>query len=76
MSDDTPQHPIPDEVKVDVDQEALAQWDEVSGSYAGEGEADKRRPAFADDKVTSEQDADEICEDDSRSTDSDSDDNA
>ncbi len=64
MSDDRPQHPIPDELKVDVDQDALAEWDEVSDKYAGDGEEDKRRPVFADGH-TSKSSEDEGPEDDS-----------
>lgn len=53
MSEDTPQQQIPEELKIDVDQEALAKWDAVSDDYAGEGEPEKHRPAFTDDKKPS-----------------------
>lgn len=48
MSDDTPRQPIPDELKVDVDQDALAEWDAVKGEYAPEGEQEEHRPVFTD----------------------------
>lgn len=52
MSDDARDEPVPDELKVDVDQDKLSNWDEVSKQYAGEGEEEKRRPVFADDPST------------------------
>ncbi|MBO1755594.1 HNH endonuclease signature motif containing protein [Allobranchiibius sp. CTAmp26] len=51
MSDETPQQPIPDELKIDVDQDKLAKWDEVSEEYAGEGDEEKHRPVFTDDSA-------------------------
>ena len=63
MSDDTPQHPIPDELKLDVDQDKLAKWDEVSKEYAGEGEEEKRRPVFTDDSTPSGRETDGTSED-------------
>lgn len=53
MSDDTRDQPMPDDLKVDVDQEKLANWDDVSDQNAGEGEEDKKRPVFTDNEATS-----------------------
>lgn len=52
MSDDTRDQPMSDELKIDVDQEKLSSWDEVSKEYAGEGEEDKKRPVFTDTTAT------------------------
>lgn len=54
MSDDSPQHPIPDELKLDVDQDKLAKWDKVSEDYSGECEQEARRPVFTEDKPSSD----------------------
>lgn len=60
MSDDTSGQQVPEELKIDVDQEALAKWDAVSDDYAGEGEPEKHRPAFTvDSKSASHSDAPE-----------------
>lgn len=72
MSDDEPDQPVPDELKVDVDQEKLANWDEVSKKYAGEGEEPKRRPVFTDDHASGS--ADDSAESDAARTSDPSDD--
>ncbi|NYJ73978.1 HNH endonuclease signature motif containing protein [Allobranchiibius huperziae] len=63
MSDDTPQHPIPDELKIDVDQDKLAKWDAVSEEYAGEGDEEKHRPVFTDDSTTTGRETDGSSQD-------------
>ena len=63
MSDDTPHHPIPEELKIDVDQDKLSKWDEVSKDYAGEGDEDKHRPVFTDDSATTGRETDGGSED-------------
>ncbi|MBO1765675.1 HNH endonuclease signature motif containing protein [Allobranchiibius sp. GilTou38] len=63
MSDDTPQHPIPDELKIDVDQDKLDKWDAVSEEYAGEGDEEKHRPVFTDDSTTTGRETDGSSQD-------------
>ncbi len=80
MSDNAPDQPISDELKVDIDQDKLAKWDEVSDQYAGEGEQDKRRPVFTDDNAPARSNHDGSAgsggSDDGRGTDGASDDQA